>query len=377
MRILLLGDCNNPHIERWCGALRRRNHDVHLFSFTAPRVPGQLPVSKDNFWSLSLEASFPMVGRTSARKLSYFRAIPLLRRVWRKVRPDVVNAHYAASYGLIAVLSRVGPLAVSVWGNDIYDWPRHSPIHNMLMRYTLRSAGVVLSTSKVMAGVTARYTSRPILVTPFGVDTRLFSPHGEHGAIESDQPFVIGTVKALEEKYGIKHLVEAVRLIQDECPQRSISLHIYGDGSQAASLAQLAAKLAIQDIVRFHGRIPNSQVSDVLRQMHIVVLPSVLESESFGVAAIEAQACGIPVIASNVGGLSETVVAGKTGLIVPVGDSAAIARAVITLMGDEALRSGMGRAGRKHVLEHYSLEKCVEVMEQAYRTVTRSERPGI
>ena len=314
-----------------------------------------------------------MIGRTSARKLSYFRAIPLLRGVWRKVRPDVVNAHYAASYGLIAALSRVGPLAVSVWGHDIYDWPRQSPIHNLLMRYTLRSAGVVLSTSKVMAGVTASYTSRPIFVTPFGVDTKLFSPNGKKRAIESNQPFVIGTVKALEEKYGIRHLVEAVKLIQDECPQRRISLHIYGDGSQAASLEQLAGKLEIQNIVHFHGRIPNSQVSEVLRRMHVVVIPSVLESESFGVAAIEAQACGIPIIASNVGGLSETVVAGKTGFIVPVGNPEAIAHAAITLMGNEALRSAMGHAGREHVLKNYCLEKCVEVMEKAYSVVTSSE----
>ena len=316
-----------------------------------------------------------MVGPANARKLTYFRAVPLLRRVWRKVRPDVVNAHYAASYGLIAALSRVRPLVVSVWGHDIYDWPRQSPIHKLMMRYTLRSAEVVLSTSKVMAAVTAPYTSRPILVTPFGVDTTLFSPNGETRALELDQPFVIGTVKALEEKYGIRHLVEAMKLIKDEFPQRSISLHIYGDGSQAKSLEQLAQKLKIRDMVHFHGRIPNSRVAEVLQQMQVVVIPSVFESESFGVAAIEAQACGIPVIASNVGGLSETVVAGKTGLIVPVADPAAIAQAVITLMEDEGLRLDMGHAGREHVLKNYGLEQCVEVMEQAYRLVSNPERP--
>jgi len=108
--------------------------------------------------------------------------------------------------------------------------------------------------------------------------------------------------------------------------------------------------------------------------MDIYVAVSVSESESFGVAIIEASACGLPVIVSDVGGLPEVVVANKTGLIVRREDVSGTAEAIIKLVRDRDLREQMGLNGRLHVQENYEWSKNVSQMEEVYAKVIRMKR---
>ena len=112
------------------------------------------------------------------------------------------------------------------------------------------------------------------------------------------------------------------------------------------------------------GRVP-----DFLRSFDIYAAPSRLDSESFGVAILEASACGVSVIVSDAGGLPEVVADGVTGLIVPRDDPEALARALERLALDPELRARMGRAGRERVEQLYSWPKCVDRMVDIFRKV--------
>ncbi|WML46866.1 glycosyltransferase [Neobacillus sp. PS3-34] len=207
---------------------------------------------------------------------------------------------------------------------------------------------MICSTSHVMAVETNKYTDKNIYVTPFGVDLSRFKPDG---AAARTSGLTFGTVKALSDKYGIADLIKAFAKIHTSYSDSK--LLIVGDGPQRAEYEQLAASLGIADVTTFTGRVPNNEVPDYINKMDIFAVPSTEDSESFGVAAVEAMACGVPVVVSNVGGLPEVVIEGKTGYVVPKENPEQLAAAFLKLVENPEVRAEMGKNGIQHVKEHY------------------------
>ena len=320
-----------------------------MVSFT----PGEIPGALVHLVDLGVDPEGSDLG-----KLKYMTAGGKLRKIIREIAPDAVNAHYATSYGIAMALSGVKGYALSVWGSDIYDFPRRSFLHRALLQFSLRKAGCLFSTSRAMAEEAEKYTSREFAITPFGVDMDLFHP--DKRSRRDDGLFVAGTVKALADKYGIADLLRAAAIVKKRgIPLR---LRIAGKGPQEAELKALAAELGIADLTDWVGFIPQEQVAVEWANMDAAVIPSILESESFGVSAVEAQACGTPVIISDIPGLEET--AGDAGWVVPRQNAEAIADAVWKLYRDPELRRKMGAEGRRNVKAKYELNHCFEHIEQ-------------
>ena len=352
MRICFAAPANSAHIQKWCEWFLARGHEVHVISFTEGALPGAVVHRID----LGVDPDGSDRG-----KLKYLTAGGKIRRLIREIRPDAVNAHYATSYGAAMALSGVRGYALSVWGSDIYDFPRRSPLHRRLLQYSLRKAGRLFSTSGAMAAEAAKYTDRTFDITPFGVDMGLFSPaqrtRGEDGT------FVIGTVKILSSLYGIDTLIRAAALLRRSYPEMGLRVRICGDGPQAGEFAALAAEEGIGDITEFPGWISREEAARAWADMDAAVIPSA-RYESFGVAAVEAQACGTPVIVTEVEGLMETTVPGVSSLTVPRQDPQALAEAIRTLYLDPERRRRMGQAGRENALEKYELNRCFGKIEK-------------
>ena len=128
----------------------------------------------------------------------------------------------------------------------------------------------------------------------------------------------------------------------------------------------LSHQLGIATRTEFIGAVAHADVPRWLNCMDIYAAPSRLDSESFGVAAIEACACALPVVVSDVDGLSEVVLDGETGIVVPRNDVPALQAALTRLVLDPALRQRLGREGRAHVAREYEWGRCVDWMEQCY-----------
>jgi len=125
-----------------------------------------------------------------------------------------------------------------------------------------------------------------------------------------------------------------------------------GQGDEADALRAQAVELGVADRIEFPGRLPHERVVELLQSLDLAVTPSTCQ-ESFGVAAIEASACELPVVATRVGGVSEAVLDGETGLLVPPGDPGALADACLELLADPERRQRMGQAGRRFVQSAY------------------------
>ena len=360
MKILLLGAGSVVHTQRWANGLTRASVDVVCMSLHP-------------FLDVGWESRVERVRLPHRGIGGYFLNAATVRRTFFERGCDLLNAHYATGYGMLATISGVRPRLISVWGSDVYDFPVKSPVHRALVRSVLRSADGIASTSLVMAEQVRRVMPKgwqgSIDLTPFGVDMQLFTPATE--VLSDTRPLVIGTVKTLAHKYGIDTLIRAYallvsdRVLTAELPDGMV-LRLVGGGEQRAALESLVCSLGLQDQVEFIGAVPHAEVPQWLRGFDIYVAASRLDSESFGVAVIEASACELPVVVTRVGGLPEVVVDSETGFIVERDDPQALAIALRCLVLNPYLRGQLGRRGRAHVARTYEWRECVDRMTETY-----------
>jgi glycosyltransferase involved in cell wall biosynthesis len=357
-RICLLANLATPHSVQWANHFQRKGYEVHVISV------GEGHGVLEGVRIHRLRESLPF-------KLDYFREVRRMRRLVASFRPAFVHAHYASGYGTLGRLIGFHPYIISVWGSDIYKFPRRSPVHRWLLKRNLAAADYLCSTSYDMARETRKYTPKPILITPFGVDCELFSPTKTSRA--EDGEFVVGTVRSMEKSYGIDILLRAFKLLTDRHPSASCKLVIVGGGTLEDEYKRLAESLGLGARVQFTGKVAHERVPEYLRSFSVFAALS--RWESFGVAVLEASACAIPVVVTNVGGLPEVVVDGETGIVVPLDDEAA-AKSLGALMMSPSLQSRMAKRGQSWVRENYSWDQTAEVMEGLYQRVFSDAAPG-
>lgn len=369
MKILLLANPASSHTIKWAHSLALAGLDVIIFglnssdskiyaSFSNIKI---VAFGMDKFVNSGVEGNF--------RKLNYLKALPSLRQTIKEFNPDVVHAHYATSYGLLGALCGFRPFVLSVWGADIFTFPNLSFLHRWLVRFNLSRADKVLSTSHVMALETNKYTSKSVEVTPFGVNLSQFRPYPVSSPF-TPEDIVIGTIKTLEEKYGIEYLIRAFHQVRRRNEALSLKLMIVGGGSLEKNLQALTEELGITDCTIFTGRVPFDEIPRYHNMLSVNVSVSICNSESFGVAILESSACEKPVVVSNVGGLPEVVEDNVTGIVVPPRDVAATANAIERFVMDAELRLSMGRAGRARVQLLYDWDANVMQMIEIYESLS-------
>jgi glycosyltransferase involved in cell wall biosynthesis len=347
-----LAEARSSHTAKWVNHFSDKGYEVHLLSFEEPRgIFSAVKVHKLN--------------SGIASGLRYFTAAPQVRKIVASVRPALLHAHYASGYGTLGRLSGFHPYLISVWGSDIFEFPATSPLHRSLLRKNLACADTVFSTSRFMAQRAAKYCEKEISITPFGVDCSHFLPDRKRAM---SKQFVIGTVKILEDKYGLDYLIKAFALLQKRYSQCELRLVIAGEGPSKSKLQGMAHEYGIANRTEFLGYVPQAKLPGLLNNFSVFAAISVCD-ESFGVAVLEASACGLPVVVSDAGGLAEIVQHGLTGMVVPRRSSEAAAAAIATFIENDERRQRMGMAGRDLVMMQYDWTKNARRMEEFYASV--------
>jgi glycosyltransferase involved in cell wall biosynthesis len=288
---------------------------------------------------------------------------------------DVIHAHWAIPTGPPAVIAarklRV-PSIITMHGGDVYvnpeqgyDFPTRWYVRPPL-RWTLRHAGALTAITEDCRQHALRAGAPPerIHLVFNGTDLRRFSP-GENGKGGEFGPHMIFACRQLFPRKGIRFLLEAAAELKPQFPD--IKVVLAGDGFERPELARLADQLGIASDVTFLGWVPNAELPPYYRSAAVSVIPSL--EEGFGIPAAEAMGCEVPVVASDAGGLPEVVENGVTGLVVPRGDSQALAQAIASLLADPQLRRRMGQAGRERALRLFDWDRSAEQFEEIYRDV--------
>lgn len=360
MKICFLAAASSIHTIKWVNAMVRRGHNVHLITMHRP--------DKDKIDDRVKVYLLPI-----KHSIGYYLNVFKVNRLLKEIKPNILNTHYASGYGTLSRLVHFKPTILSVWGSDVYLFPYKSTFNKKTLIKNLKAATRVASTSHDMKAQTEKFIkpSLPISVTPFGVDLNKFRPNKE---LRDPSVITIGIIKTLEENYGVNYLLESVcQLIkrleksnQSELASK-IRLLIVGAGSQYNTLIELSKRLKINQITKFIGAVSHEEVPDYLNKLDIYCAPSI--SESFGVAIIEASACGIPVIVSDVGGLPEVVINNKTGYVVQNKNVNHITEKLYDLVMNEGKRIEMGKNGREYITSNYSWKHSVKIMENLYEEV--------
>lgn len=358
MKVLLLSEPGSVHTVRWANSLAERGVSIFVYGFgkyNPSQYGQQITVSSANKNSSGF-----------FNKLTYILSIWRIRKIIREIKPDIVHAHYATSYGLLGKLAGFKPFIVSVWGTDVFNFPKTSFLHKYLLSSNLASATKVLSTSSAMAVEAAKYSKKgsSIEITPFGIDLLKFKPRKNP---VSDGTVIIGTIKALEEKYGIDILIKAFIIVKNKHPNLDLKLIIVGGGKDELRLRNLAVSLKGETSITFLGRRDHILVPQILQSFDVFAALS--RWESFGVSVVEALATGLAVVVSNAGGLPEVVENEISGIVVPKNNVIQSAESLERLILDKQLRIRLGDSGRRRAEMLFDWNKNVTDMIRIYKSV--------
>jgi len=345
-RVVIFGWAESVHVQRWARGLQKRGYKVKLISL------GGEPLD---------DIDTTVFDRRG--KHSYLFSAGAAVRGAREFEPDLIHVHYAGAFGLWSLRTRFTPTVVSVWGSDVVGFPGN-PIARGYLRRVLHRCAAVTATSNHLRDVTVSVSpeiSQKLSIIPFGVDIKTLS-RAEGMSHLPNEPVKLCYIKSHRPVYGPDTLLKALSLID----RRTTPLHLTmaGSGPLTNELRNMVSKLGIASSVEFAGQLAPEDVYRLIERSHVVVMPS--RQESFGVAALEASACGRPVIASRVGGVPEVVLDGETGILVPPNDVDALAGAIKTLADDAAMRERLGNAGRDFVKKNYSWDRSLDMMCELY-----------
>lgn len=362
MNICLFGDARSAHIQCLARHLSACGHWVHIVTHKYVEVPGAT-VERFSVPRPSLSHPYRWHARWERYLLSFLR------------RFDVVNVHFLLDWGFTPEIMQHGRFVASVWGSDVVVPPGEgepSPELTATRIAVLRHADAVTTCGPTFAMTVADYAGLPterVDVVPFGVDLDLFKlpecQEDDEPPWESPRQNVVGFYKGFREVYGADALIRAIPIVLDACPETRFEL--IGDGPQRAECVALSEELGVASQIDWQPRRPHARMVDALARWRISVIPSI--HEAFAVAALESSAMGVPVVASDVGGLRDTVLHGETGLRVPPQSPEAMARAIVELLRDDSKRQRMSRAGRKWVRGLFDWRQVVERWVRQYQQV--------
>lgn len=210
--------------------------------------------------------------------------------------------------------------------------------------------------------------SERVHVIPTGVDCQLFDP----STLVSDASTRFGFLGRVERDKGVFLLLEAFR---DACAKDATGhqrLVFAGEGDDLAALRAQVQAFGLAEQVQFTGRLTHAQVPDYLASLDALVAPTLI-TEPFGIVAVEAAAAGIPVFASRIGGLAETVEHESTGLVLPAGDLDTLSRALLRGMQNPTWLAGLGSNGRERALKTYAWPVITDRFEELFDSISQKE----
>lgn len=290
----------------------------------------------------------------------------------RKVEADILHYHVPNPTCEFSYLLAGPPGKVVVtYHSDIVRQEFLLKFYRPFFKRFLKRAYVIMPTSPIYVETSPFLSAERAKceVVPLGIDTSLFDSVASRMQSEIEKlrsifrPEFILFVGKLRYYKGLQFLIEAM-------PKIDSKLVVIGSGPMETDLKALTANYRVSDKVHFVGEVTDDDLAVFYHACSLLVLPSVYRSEAYGLVQLEAHACSKPVVSTRLGtGVEFVNMDGKTGLIVPPADSAALAGAVNELLGDADRRKRMGEFAQKRARNEFDLQRMFDRVEAVYERV--------
>ena len=285
----------------------------------------------------------------------------------KKIDSDLIHAQ-SISLALDALLIKKilkKPYVTWAQGSDIYSPSR---FYRRFHKFTLANADAVIAQTGDEKRIMQKTCDRDIMTLPSGIDLGRFSnlsrEESRSGLQIKEGEKVILFVGILFAVKGVKYLIQAMNVIRQQEPKARLML--VGDGEERQDLEKLTSSLNLVDSVTFVGKVSNEKVLQYMAAADIFVLPSL--SEGFPLVISEAMASGLPIVTTNVTGLSEIVHNGENGLLVESKNSIELAEKILLLLQDDELRRRISQNNKQRVKD-YTWDKVIDRLEEVYQKV--------
>ena len=349
--------------------LAERGHEIHFISSSLPfrlsHVAGNIFFHEVNVQSYPLFESPPYTLSLTSKMVDIAKHAGL----------DLLHVHYAIPHATSAVmarqiLEREGhslPVVTTLHGTDITligQDPSFAPV----VTWSINESDGVTAVSNYLRQETFDHfaVDNGIEVIPNFIDTdRFYRQDKEHfkQALCPNGEKVIVHVSNFRTVKNTKQVVDIFHRVQNG--HSDVKLLLVGDGPERVPTERKARELGVHDDIRFLGK--QDPIEEILSIADVFLMPS--ESETFGLAALEAMACGVPTVVSDVGGLPELVNDGDTGFLCPVGNVDAFTERTRALLTDEDLHDRMAEAARTRAEDTFDIDRVVPMYERYYETV--------
>lgn len=317
MRIAFLAFHGTLHTRRWVAWFAERGHEVVVVTC------GDL-AAVEEFGKYEVHD----VGPPPLGKVGYVLRLPAVRRLVRSLDVDLVHAHQATSYGLLAWRSGFQPYVITAHGSDILMSPRN-PLLRVLLRRALRNADLVTVPSEQMSAVVRELAGpeSPVLTMQYGVETQRLAAVAERVRVASrrDESRVLRVVSArpLFPLYRYDALVAAVGLLRDRGV--AITCDLFDDGPEREALGAQIASLGLEEAIQLHGIRPEETVMEELARCDVYV--SLASSDGASIALLEAMALGAVPVLADIEANRAWVEDGRNGVLTAA-DAASVADAL-------------------------------------------------
>ena len=360
--------------------LAKRGHSIHFISYAPPmRLDGGQCRERIHFHAVDMLSyplfEYPPYTDALASKLLEVASAESL---------DLIHMHYAIPHSVSAYLAREMlkptrylPVVTTLHGTDITLVGR-DPSFLPITRFGIEQSDAVTAISNYLRDAThdTFCTGCDIQVIYNFIDSEYYRREPSESVRNSLAPNGEKIILHVSTFRPIKRITDCIEIVArinhleiGSGSQSSVRLVMCGDGPERADAEALAAKLGIADSVTFVGKQPQSQVREYLSVADLLLLPS--QSESFGLTALEAMACEVPVIATRVGGIPELVEDKGCGYLFEIGDVDGMAAASLRVLSEDAERERLGRRGREIAVSRFRTEKIIPQYEELYSRVIR------
>ena len=340
--------------------LAKRGHQVHFISYAHPI---RLADNPGIFYHEVEVSNYPLF-----QFPPYCLALASrMAEVAANEKLDLLHVHYAIPHSVSAMLARGMlekdrrlPFVTTLHGTDI-TLVGVDRSYFPITKYSIEQSDGVTAISNNLRQQTVDVFGirNPIEVIHNFVCAETYRPQPEKRCVRK-------TMLHISNFRPVKRVLDCIRILAEVRQHADADLWMIGDGPDRGAAERLVGELGLTGYVRFLGK--QNNIPDLLPQGHVLLLPS--ESESFGLAALEAMSCGLVPVATRVGGVPELIDEGVTGYLCPVGDISAQAACATSLLLNDTLRDAMGVAARNTAESRFNTEKLIPKYEAIYRQVT-------